>query len=445
MNNFRKYLGIAEKRKTIEQIEIAMSVFINLFEESDKKKIVNVLYKLYICSDYFSGISMGILCIGMSFFINSSVYLLSSYTVLFLAIYILKIDKDKLAEIKNQFMVLSRNCKSKYYTFYISNILYYVKDVILLKGILWYVLGLIFAGFIHKREAGFFIFAVFAALFLSCILFAIYLVVSYNLPIRTILDKPRLVCCFLCRENIVKIKKYEKHIGFELLIKRLFYKKYTDITVKIISVLMSFVILVIWLILWLNNKDINIMNIVVLSVLPMFPGAILTGLIYDGLFQKDFILTTYYYNKKFNILSDFNRLLFKETMLSISYLILPLFLFTFINLSNVYIIIGAFFNMIHCIVIAYLVSGRISKFTKFSYDKLNSNVISTMTSNTFEDFVVVGLPIIMVSGTIVSYVKNGDLSNIIAVYGIFIFSVLIYTFAKTVINKMTSKSIRKRG
>lgn len=222
-----------------------------------------------------------------------------------------------------------------------------------------------------------------------------------------------------------------KKYNFKFLFYRLFNLKNSIYYVNIFNIAVTIVIIIITLFFYFSNFiDCQYLNIIYVSIFPIYINFVMYSLLLNRIFDENFIIYSYTLLKSCKIKKIFIIDLFLTILSSMKLLsILFIFLFLF-NINSIESLILLFLIFIYCILFIFIISIRIVSFVKFDIDDINSNTISCMMSNYFEDYVILGVPFVLLSVNLLKYKILNSLSFTIIQSILLLIVLLIYLIFK---------------
>lgn len=401
-----------------------MSKFINIFAEEDKPYALKALCYAYSISEYIVAFFIAAMFFSISYYFNAYTYKLISI-IIFIALLLLKTNYNELRDCKFHitFLPVSKKIAYKYFML----IFRFTNRTVLLNLIFPYIIGQMVYGYVSGK----------------CYSTSIYLLISSSCLYLTslayyflfnIIGSPygnNLIKALLIRwEKRLRIKKYERN-NFDLLHQRAFDINFKAGIVKIISALLFVGISICFFALnRMSNNGVQLFRLITWAFMPSILYAITLSILYNNLFNQDYILTTYYLIKKYNLHAQVVKSLIRTSLKNSLFYLLPLGGLLLMSFNDVYAIAGSLICIIHCVNILILLVVRIHKYIKYSFDLLNSNVILKMLSDPFEDYILLGLPVIMLSYNILVLVREGNISSFALYYSVFVLIVTLYVGIK---------------
>lgn len=418
------YLKLYEKRKLEEQVRVGMMKFINIFAEEDKPHVLKALCYAYSLSEYIVSFFIAALFFSISYYLSAYNYRVFS-VIIYIALLLLKTNYNELRECKAHITFLPVSEKSNYKFFRL--IFRFTNRNALLILIFPYVIGLFVYGYVSGSLYSTSIYLLISS---SCL----YLVSLGYYFLFNIIGSPYgnnlIKALFVRRKEKLRVKEYKRK-NFDLLYQRAFDINFKAGIVKIISSILFVIISICFLVLnGISNNAVQLFLLITWAFLPSILYALVISVLYADLFNQDYIFTTYYLIKKYNLQGQVTKSLIRSSLKNSLFYLLPLGGLLLISLNNVYAVVASLICIIHCFNILILSAVRIHKYTKYSFDLLNSNVILKMLSEPFEDYILLGLPIIMLSYNILECVRKGSISSFAIYYLVFVLIVILYVSIK---------------
>ncbi|KRD87911.1 hypothetical protein ASE51_26370 [Bacillus sp. Root147] len=214
-----------------------------------------------------------------------------------------------------------------------------------------------------------------------------------SLFVYMIFKTKKIISSIFISKNEDVHKAYNNKIVYQRLLLRGFSSKNKILYIRIGSIIATFLVIVFFPILNHSNRIPLALTILFFCYTPSLFNLVITYYLYEEILQKPFTITTYYFLKKFQS----KKYLYKQTILATfsQLLIVSLPLLTLLLLYrpiNIFITIICYF-VVFFVIITILVT-RIYNLEKYNFEEIKVLDPASLTSKSFENFIVFGIPIL---------------------------------------------------
>lgn len=180
-------------------------------------------------------------------------------------------------------------------------------------------------------------------------------------------------------------------------------------------------------------------TVCILSILPTVTNVIFQKILAEALLAEEVLITNFYIIRKFgrknNFINVTIRKLQQYTVVMIGGVLIEEVIF---NKLAPKIVILCVCSIIQWVSVTVLLGMRCFQFEKYDYNDLKENYTGIMISNMLEDYLIIGLPVILISGSLMAV---GKPENMIIFLGVtVIYTVIEYLYA---MGKVTLKRRKK--
>lgn len=408
-----KYNRLNQKRETIYQVQLAMRGILKIFYKEDQKKIILIMKKVLS----FTNIIGTCIIIGLYIAVLSQIEnsLLSLLGCICLSIFQIMTGNAKtdIIQIKREYEFFSRNVKKKVknwdsFFFCYHMIKIFGRDV-LIPGILFIGVKI----YIGTNS----VLAFISGLGTTVILIGFSLLYMRKNWIQ------------------IEIRKRKKSEEQQVIsIEKLVEKQIKISGTKRFIVMLTTGIVGISILIHFCGRLFEItqlcITVCVISILPTVFNIVFQKILAEGVLREEVLTTNFYIIRKFAQKGEFIKATVRKlrecTAVTIGSLLVLEIIF---NKFSEKVIILCICSVIQWISVTILLGLRCFQFEKYDYDEVQKNVIGIMINNILEDYLVIGLPIIFISGSVVAVEVFGNV--LMFLVGMIIYTAVVFVYASS--------------
>lgn len=416
-----------EKRRTRVQIRRALGFFLTLFEESDQEPILRVMDGLQEGSEIASGILVTIMYALLVERFGISYWMLALPVV----VGFLRLDKIRLAELKRWINHLSRYTAS-----FALSLMVRVAALPLVQTLLSSVTVPVFLNIVFRlfrqqsmQELGIsalYLFFCSALTFLAMLLYVLG-------EVRFGSDEKQWNKALYRERSIVLRghKPIKNKTRVEQLTEILFRENYLVEICRTASMFFCLLVLTICTVFYLvTNVPGPIIAIVIWGIQPIFVYYFSYAILFKHLMTQNYIEATYLINRRYTKTAVYIQALFQRSVRIFLPLVLLVPIISVFCPDNMTVLFTTLLVLVYSIGLLRMLSLRIFAFLQLDLCELSGGSVSRLQSNFFEDYVLIGLPMLTISPAILYHVQTGKLALVTGGYALLAAATYFYAVWK---------------
>lgn len=423
MKEYLRLHRLIKKRSLEEKIAFTIKPLINIFVDEDKKYIVSFFYYLYILTEVLQYGFLAILCLIITHFINYEILEISIICAVTNLFIVYNFDNNEVTEffLELRFFltkvnIRKRKRKNVVCLFLTKNIWLYI----VISGI-----AIFFVLRCH----------ILVRIAITLISLSINLIISFVL--LRLYKKIDMIALVLKNDNSDLVQEkdttisitVEKKSEFYKLLKRKTYYEYNGsfyrVNKKIITVIIGLIIVGISFI----GIDRNYVYILSASLVATITNVYVSYYYKDIISSQDMRITNFYFINKFRVRNKYikSTFLFLLSESCIDVIILVVSVIIAGRFEWVSLLVSAITFIIYTCALMICTSRMYNPMTA-DLDEIKDDLDTNLLKDFFEDYIIMGLPVIIISYWLVSYKLKGDIASFlfyISGYGCFLIAYIV--------------------
>ncbi len=429
---YRVLLRKAQKRETEQNIRISMRFFINLFHEEDKESIIKTLYYAWCFSNALGKLFL----FGLFFIINSKlgtgIITVIISTAVCQLIIMINYKKANLNYKKTELEFFCSTLKISNSKKIVTILLEYFESDFLLYIIIYYTSTLIYQVYQSENILLAFINCTMLLVILSGI--NLYFICSKILKCKLInlLQVSKIFFENIAIKNEESIKLQQKNqSSIRLVIENQFQYYNLNRSNKIFVTFIAGSLIILSFLRYFLNINQNYINIVLFSFYPTLLNMVFIKILSESLLTDDITTANFYFIKRYTakryfMNSTFINLIQYTKLIPITWSIINIITNRFSWTSIVF----ASLSIFQWVGVCLIETKRCYNYEKYDFDDIKLNIQSLMMTNLFEDYCILGLPVIGCSFSILTLYKTNSINEFTLYMSIYTIIILLYSVFK---------------